>query len=471
MSEKVELKAKKVMEWTCGTLKYNWKSLTKVWFFSMLGTLALNLMVYSLVPSLMPRILDHWKIDALRISLIMSTIPQILNMCINPVLSTWSDKVRSRWGRRIPFVVISAPLLVLMMMLIGYHESLVPAFQKMTGWEMTEAAFWILCIITVVYQIFYLVPGAIQCYVAPDVIPKSFIGTYYGVVSLFGNLMGFAFNLWILPRADVAPKFWFGVIGVFYLVSMALQFLFVKEGKYPPNEKHEGGNVFVVIWKYVAAYAYECWSQPIYLCIFVASGVTAASTLVRSTFNVLFATNELGLTMTQYGQVFAYTSLVGAIISIPVGLIMDKKCHPLIIYFLSGVAVVIFNAWAYYYIKDYKTFYVAGVVIAVTYVVQNAASTPLLLRVVPNEKFGQFGSAGAIINCIICAVAGGVGGWLTKLYGYRMIFIWDFAVTLLSLVFMVMLWFMIKSNEKANGGKYIPPRPWLHGAKLINTND
>ena len=76
-----------------------------------------------------------------------------------------------------------------------------------------------------------------------------------------------------------------------------------------------------------------------------------------------------------------------------------------------------------------------------------------------------------LINCIICAVAGGVGGWLTKLYGYRMIFIWDFAVTLLSLVFMVMLWFMIKSNEKANGGKYIPPRPWLHGAKLINTND
>jgi len=299
-----EVNAKKVMEWTCGTLKYNWKSLAKVWFFSMLGTLMLNLMVYSLVPSLMPRILDKWKIDALRISLMMNTIPQILNMCINPVLSTWSDKVRSRWGRRIPFVVISAPFLVILMIMFGYHETIVPAFQRMTGLEMTEAAFWILCIITVFYQIFYLVPGAIQCYVAPDVIPKSFIGTYYGVVSLFGNLVGFAFNLWILPRADVDPKFWFTVIGIFYLAAMALQFFFVKEGQYPPTEKHEGGNIFVTIGKYIAAYVYECWSQPIYLCIFITSGITAASTIVRATFNVLFATNELGLTMTQYGEVF-----------------------------------------------------------------------------------------------------------------------------------------------------------------------
>jgi len=107
----------------------------------------------------------------------------------------------------------------------------------------------------------------------------------------------------------------------------------------------------------------------------------------------------------------------------------------------------------------------------VTYVVQSAASTPLLLRIVPNEKFGQFGSAGALINCTICAGAGVAGGWLTKIYGYRMIFLWDFGVTILSLFFMIALWFMIKANAKANGGKYIPPRPWLHGAKIINTND
>ncbi len=54
----------------------------------------------------------------------MSTLPNIINSVFNPIVSFKSDRYRSRWGRRIPFIVMTLPFLVLSLIGLGYTSVL-----------------------------------------------------------------------------------------------------------------------------------------------------------------------------------------------------------------------------------------------------------------------------------------------------------------------------------------------------------
>ena len=447
-----------VKTYSIGTLTYTMPRLLFVSFWVLGALLSLNLLAYKMVPTLMPILFDQHHVSASTMAILTSSIPSIINVFVCPFISTLSDKTRTRWGRRIPYLAVSTPFVVGIMILIAYEPDIAAFIQRVclpeTG--LNQIGTWVLAVLVIVFQLAYLIPGSVVYYVYADVIPKQFIGRFMAASSFLGTGVTFVFNYFVLAPAVDNPKIWFPIIGGLYFFSYLMLCLFVKEGEYPPVDDNINRQDKLIkrIKEHVALYFRECYSFRIYIMLFITTGVTQASTLCRGMFNLLFATKDLGMTPKEFGNTMAIGAVIAAVIVLPMGRIMDKL-HPIYIFMVSGFVIIAMNLWGYFFVTDAASFTVVGVAIVVIYAIQSLASGPLLLYLVPREQYGQFASANSLINCSIMFFASMLGGYCTDLFGYRMIFIWDFLLTILATVTL----FVVYADWKRAGGKenYVAP--------------
>ncbi|MFZ4776550.1 MAG: MFS transporter, partial [Terrimicrobiaceae bacterium] len=88
----------------CGTLTYTKAGLFAVFAWLLWGDFCLTLME-TVVPTVLPLKLKALGCSNAMMGVILATIPSILNIGVNPYVSFKSDRFRSRWGRRLPFII------------------------------------------------------------------------------------------------------------------------------------------------------------------------------------------------------------------------------------------------------------------------------------------------------------------------------------------------------------------------------
>ena len=104
-----------------GTLTYTKGSLAVLFFWLLWGDFCYVLME-SVGPSIIPLKYKALGASNTEVGLILGTIPATLYMVLNPIVSFQSDRFRSRWGRRIPFVFFTVPPLVLCLIGLAYAD-------------------------------------------------------------------------------------------------------------------------------------------------------------------------------------------------------------------------------------------------------------------------------------------------------------------------------------------------------------
>src|SRR4051812_8128449 len=102
-----------------GTLTYSKAGLITLFLFLLWGDFCFTLME-TVVPSILPLKLNSIGAPNWVLGLIVTTIPNIMAAAINPIISFRSDRFRSKWGRRIPFLFGATPFLVIFLILLGY---------------------------------------------------------------------------------------------------------------------------------------------------------------------------------------------------------------------------------------------------------------------------------------------------------------------------------------------------------------
>jgi maltose/moltooligosaccharide transporter len=197
----------------------------------------------------------------------------------------------------------------------------------------------------------------------------------------------------------------------------------------------------------------QCFSRKIYIFLALCTGLNAASNICRGMFNMLFATKELGLSFALVGKIAAIGSLISAMLVFCFGKLMDKT-HPMLIYFVGGILIMLVNVFGYFFVYAKPVTYegsiaifgmshtfhyswtyaqlsygVIAVVTALMYAFQNLANTPLQVSIFPMEKFGQYASSNSMVINVTLIIASAIGGVVTQHLGYRVMFVWDFIVT------------------------------------------
>ena len=95
--------------WSVGTLVYDRRALTILFVLLLIGDLVWALRARTLGPIAQLLLKNHGSSDFFN-ALMLSSIPTAMGMIMSPVIGYKSDRYRSKWGRRIPFIMISTPI-------------------------------------------------------------------------------------------------------------------------------------------------------------------------------------------------------------------------------------------------------------------------------------------------------------------------------------------------------------------------
>lgn len=448
-----------------GTLTYTKAGLVALFFWLLWGDFCLTLME-TVIPTVLPIKLQSLQAPATLIALLMTTIPHTLTVLVTPAISFRSDRFRSRWGRRIPFLLVPTPILAVLLALIGYAEPIGRAVAPLVSASPATATLLVISVLLVAFQFFNMFVTSIYYYLFNDVVPDVVLARFMALFRVVGAAAGWAYHTFIFPYAQTHMVEIFVGAGVLYGVGFGLMCLMVREGQYPPPPPKLEGRTGLIAS--IRTYAVECFTHRFYWDFFLAN---ASWTLVgaASAFGVLFSLS-MGLTTTQLGYIAGTAQLVSMFILYPAGMLTDRL-HPLrVVLIVVGIYIPLYAVPLCYLFFDPAPSTVLTIAIAhaaITLPVAamwNTAELPLFMKLLPRERYGQFASANALVRSAAMIVGGLVAGGLIDLmravhggsdFAYRYIPLWQVSFFTLSLVF----YYRVYRQWKARGGDagYTPP--------------
>lgn len=325
-------------------------------------------------------------------SLLIATLPYGLILLIGPIVSYRSDRYRSRWGRRIPFLAIHIPFVVLSMVAVAFSPVLGQGLHQLLGQSSPGLATCTLIIIALGWGVFELatvVANAVFYGLINDVVPSSLLGRFYGVFRAISLIASILFNYFIFGKAEEHFPLVFLGIGLVYGLSFTMMCLKVKEGEYapPPIPKAGGGNFFTA----ARTYFHECFSKPYYLWVFVSIALPWIAFIGVNHFSVYFA-KSLAMDMGFYGKCLALTYGCSLVLSYPLGMLADKF-HPLRTSLVVISLYALVTAAGAIFATNPQTFAVFFVLHGILSGAWFTSSASLPLRMFPKENFSQFYSA------------------------------------------------------------------------------
>ncbi len=439
------------LPWQVGTLRYSKFGLLVLFSLLLWGDFAWSMKERSAAPVLQILIKDFHASDS-TMQMFMVVIPCAITVMLGPVISYRSDRYRSRWGRRIPFLMVSTPFAVLAMFGLGFS----PAMGHSLGSTLhvgTDAPtrlffgiFW------VIFEVATVAANSVFGALINDVVPRQFLGRFYGFFRAFSLIAGMWFNFQLIGLAEAHYKAIFIFIGLLYGLGFTFMCLTVKEGKYPdpvklPADKPRG------FLQAVAVYRRECFSNPYYIWVSIALMLGTLAFMPVNNFSQPFA-KSLGISNDIYGKYIAATYVVSLSMALFLGDLADRF-HPLRVGIVAMLLYCGVTLWGEFYAADthvlFTVPYKSGVPVhmyAIALIGHGVLSgvfftctASLSQRLFPHDRFAQFASAAGILIAI-CSMAFALGsGWFFDHFGkiYRYTYLMGFVLSSLGVFSMLMV--------------------------------
>lgn len=406
-------------ELRAGNLTYDRRQLAWLFWWLLLADLAF-MIVSQIEPSILPILLKNAGASDHHVAWILGTLVQVTQLVLNPIYSTTSDRTRTRYGRRIPYLFVVTPLASLLLAATPYAPD-VAAWLQQQGWG-AEILHRLPVSPTVLmyglfvfgFYLFYSGTASIFFYLFRDVVPESHMGRFMALFRMVGALGTFVLNYWLLGVGVRLPREMFLGMAVLNLVAFMALCRFVKEPDYPPVERAAGDGSGRLIGRAVStvtSYFRECFSDSLHWWTYVCRLMVYASIMV-ATFRIFFALQELKMTVEDAGKALSWSSLLWVVVAYPVGMLVDRwKVFRVMKWalWIQSVAYLL----SFFLIRDDATFLVFSLVTGVLYWAIMLCQFMLGQEVFPALKLGQFFSANVVFQALVIAVVvSPFCGWL-----------------------------------------------------------
>ncbi|HSQ38716.1 MAG TPA: MFS transporter, partial [Anaerolineales bacterium] len=228
------------------------------------------------------------------------TLDNIAALFIQPPVGAWSDRVRTRLGRRIPFILVGAPISALAFGLIPL-AAVLPLFVACTSTLLLSAALWRTPVVALM----------------PDITPSKFRSQANGVI----NFMGGVGTIIALQTGGMlykmSPNFPFWLGSVLVILAALVVFFFIEEPKeYEEKERQPG---MLESLKEVINDPDKSGLRILSAIFFWFIGYSAVDT-----FFTLYAKNHLGIPEGDGATMLSVVPLFFMIFAIPSGLIAER---------------------------------------------------------------------------------------------------------------------------------------------------
>lgn len=457
-----------------GTLQYTKAGLFTLFFWVLWGDFCMTLME-TVIPSILPLKLKALGATNTNMALIMTTIPMSLNVMLNPTISFSSDRSRSRWGRRIPFLAVATPFVCLALVLLAFAPEIGGWLHGLDIWPLARLSAMTTILLTiavcmVLFQVFNMFIGTVFWYLFNDVVPQAFMARFLGLTRLVGSLAGALYNWFVFKHALTHMRPIFIGAALLYGVAFLLMCWKVKEGAYPPPPENVGGRRGFLAS--AQTYVKECLGHRFYWYFFLWGLCGSLGGYSVMLFGVFF-NQSLGLSLGQIGRIGAVCGALSTALTYPAGALADRY-HPLrMMVGLSLVTFALAPLSLFWLFKAFTPQINYAIVFALSLltlplgVLTYAVTMPMYMRILPRERFGQFCSCLAMFQAGISIFGSVLVGKALdvvqrffpdavygKYYSYRFIHIWALFFGCFSITFLLLLY---REWKRLGGDKHYQP--------------
>ncbi|MDX2186001.1 MAG: MFS transporter [Opitutaceae bacterium] len=438
--------------WTVGTLTYTTTGLALLVVWLLWGDIAWWTRDRSAMP-MMQVMLKLFDASDLITGLLLITVPSVIAMTLGPLISYWSDNHRSRYGRRIPFLLGTTPLIALSMVGLGLSPELAAILRQLLGWgpERTNTSVLIvLGICWTTFELGALTANSIFAALINDVVPRVLIGRFFGVFRAVSLAVGIAFNSFVIGLAEQHFRIIFIAIGLFYGAGLTLMCFRVREGDYPPVPPERAKASILTIYK---TYLRECFTCRHYVLaiVFFALGNLA---YVPINIYAVATAKSLGMSMETFGKIHVVMYLTSFVLAFPLGWLADRF-HPQRVSMgallcSSSAALISFFA-----LKSADDFFYAMLAHGVFSGCFFTGIASFCQVIFPKLRCAQFIAAAWIVNSLMQIIFGPAFGWFLDFTGnqYRYAFLAGSCIGAAALAIGI---FLLRSRE--------PVEPAAHAA-------
>jgi maltose/moltooligosaccharide transporter len=409
----------------------------------------------------LPIYLKEFQASNTLIGVMTGSFAGLVNVLFLPGISRWSDNFRSARGRRIPFLYVVTPILVITLMLFGFAP-------EIGGWLFDHFSIrlpsWItkhgvilglLSLLMVGFHFFNMVLLNVYNWLVRDVVPMPVIARFLAWFRIVSTISSIFFLWFIFPHLLTRRREICVAIGLFYLVAFLLMCSRVKEGTYPPpasDAKSTG------VFKTFVVYFRECLQIPLYRWFFLVNLLVVLALNCAGSFTTLFVKETLGLDMGNMGHIFAWTAGASALVYFPAGWLCDR-ISPMKVALGAIILISLGAIGAYMMVDGKKAYLVYSLLYAVPLACWSLSASATAMKLFPPEKFGQFSGGLNVFACGGLILGNVLVGLLIDVAqnNYRVAFLWTVVLAASAIIPMI----LVIRGWKQHGGpdNYVAPMP------------
>ncbi|HNT26075.1 MAG TPA: SLC45 family MFS transporter [Anaerolineales bacterium] len=357
------------------------------------------------------------------------TLDNIAALFIQPTVGAFSDRMRTRIGRRMPFLLIGAPIAAAAFGLIPL-AGVLPLFVACTVTTILSMALWRTPVVALM----------------PDVTPSRYRSQANGIINFMGGIGSIIAYLIgsKLYNLDPAYPFWLG--SVLVLVAVALVFIFVKE----PKEYEVKAEKQPSIWESLRSIWSEQDKSPLLILLAIFSWFVAYNAV--EAFFTLYVNRHLGQPEAEGTRLLGQLSVAFVLFALPSGYIAGRLGRKPVI--ITGLLIMTACILSMFFL-DSQTLLtpltklpVLGVVpvlgllliiAGIGWACININSLPMVVDTTTDDRIGTYTGLYYLFSTLAAIAGPNINGQLIHLMGedYNMITMAAPIFFVLALVFML----------------------------------
>ncbi len=334
------------------------------------------------------------------------TLDNIAALFIQPPVGAWSDRLRTPIGRRMPFILIGAPVGALAFGLIPL-AAVLPLFVACTSTLLLSMALWRTPVVALM----------------PDITPSHLRSQANGIINFMGGIGAIiAFLVGSqLYKANPAFPFWTG--SALVILSAILVFIFIKEPK-----EYETSEAQPDMLESLRALLSDKEKSPIRLFLAIFFWFVGYNAI--EAFFTLYAINQLGLPEADGARLLGHLSLIFVLFALPAGLIGARLGRKATI----GLGVTVLGSMilALYMIPaatlttvlakapvlgDILIISIFLMVCGAAWALININSLPMVVDLVDNARIGTYTGLYYLFSTLAAIAGPNLNGWVIQLSG------------------------------------------------------
>lgn len=338
---------------------------------------------------------------------IFMTLDNIAALLIQPPVGSWSDRLRTPVGRRMPFILIGAPVGALAFGLIPLAYAL-PLFVACTSSLLLSMAFWRTPVIALM----------------PDITPSRYRSQANGVINFMGGVGAIIATLGgsALYKMNQAYPFWLG--SALVILSTILLFLFIKEPSPQETTQEEKPD----LWRSFNEILRESDKSALRLLLAIFFWFVAYNAI--EAFFTLYAQNHLGLPGEDGARLLGQLSLVFVLFALPAGYLGGRAGRRSTI--MTGILIMVLAMLALYFLPPSLLLIpltrlpVLGMVPIVGAILMlagaawaliNINSLPMVVDMTDHSRIGTYTGLYYLFSTLAAISGPIINGWLVQFSG------------------------------------------------------